>query len=386
MPRRPVDDETARTFLRVAYALDRKSRRKYGTRLTPWDLDPVRLPPLPSTEAVHDALKRLESLARKEPPGFRRDWLRDHVPTLRTLAAMVSGRVPPLPKQVEVLYDLPAKPADEEELEELRDEIRRILHVPKADELLAAVEAWEDDHAVPREAVPITMSKYLRVARRASRRLFKLPPRERVRLVSTHGRATSGACYYTRDYQSAVKLNTDLPWTGPALRDMAAHEAYPGHHVHQATREWEYLHADFPREAAVSLAACPMGPVEEGLAENAMLFIGWDRSPEDRLTLLLNRLRWGTEVNLAWMVHREEPRRELLRYAMHSGLVDWAKALRDVRYAANRMWASYAFCYWHGTAMIRRRYERMRGDPAFYDVLYWKPHTVRTLEKAFRRL
>src|SRR3989304_2768498 len=177
------------SFLRVAYALDRKSRRKYGPRLTPWPPPPAPLPPLPSTEAVHDALKRLESLARKEPPGFRRDWLRDHVPTLRTLSAMVSGRGAPPPQQVEVLYDLPAKPADEEELEELRDEIRRILHVPKADELLAAVEAWEDDHAVPREAVPITMSKYLRGARRAPRRPFKLPPRGRVRLVSPHGRA-----------------------------------------------------------------------------------------------------------------------------------------------------------------------------------------------------
>lgn len=104
------------------------------------------------------------------------------------------------------------------------------------------------------------------------------------------------------------------------------------------------------------------------------------------MTLLLNRLRWGTEVNLAWMVHREEPRRELLRYAMHSGLVDWQQAVRDVRYAANRTWASYAFCYWYGTAMIRKQYLKMDGDPGLFDALYWRPHTVRTLREAFRRL
>jgi hypothetical protein len=283
-------------------------------------------------------------------------------------------------------YDLPARPASEAELDSLRREIRRILHVSRSDGLRTAVEDWEREHRVSPEAVLPTMARDLQLARRDARRMFKLPKTERVRLVATHGRSISGICEYVREYRSTVKLNTDLPWTGPALRDMAAHEAYPGHHVHQATREWEYLHGDFPREAAVSLAVCPMGPVEEGIGENGLGFLGWDRTPEDRMTLLLNRLRWGTEVNLAWMVHREAPRRELLRYAMGSGLVDWQQAVRDVRYARNRMWASYAFCYWYGTAMIRKQFLQMDGDPAIFDVLYWRPHTVRTLTAAFRRL
>ena len=386
MPRRPVGDETSRTFLRLAYALDRRSRARDGTRLTPWDLDPVRLPPLTSWAEIEEAHERLRSLARHVPRGFRRDWLEDHLPTIGALIRLLRGDVPPLPEQVRAFYDLPAKPAREGELDALRREIRRILHVSRADGVLEAVNEWERAHRIPRTEVLPTMVRFLRSARRDARRLFKLPRSERVRLLATHGRSISGACYYTVDYQSTVKLNVDLPWTWPALRDMAAHEAYPGHHVHQATREWEYLHGDFPREAAVSLAACPMGPVEEGIGENAMVFVEWDEAPEDRMTLLLNRLRWGTEVNLAWMVHREEPRRELIRYAMHSGLVDWRQALRDVRYAANRFWASYAFCYWYGTAMIREQYERMKADPALFDALYWRPHTVRTLRETLRRL
>ncbi len=386
MPRRPIPDETARTFLQIAYALDRRARRLDGTRLTPWDLDRARIPVLDSWTGVDDAIRRLGKRTRELSQGFRRDWLTDHLPTLRALAAMLRRNVPSLPDQVRRFYDLPPKAAPEAELEDLRDQIRRLLHLSRGDELREAVDAWEREGCVDRDAVLLTMSKYLRLARRDSRRLFKLPASEHVCLLAVHGRKTSGACWYTRDYQSSVKLNVDLPWTWPALRDMAVHEAYPGHHVHQATREWEYLHGDFPREAAVSLAASPMGPVEEGLAENALRFIHWDRTKEDRLTLLLNRLRWGTEVNLAWMVHREEPRRELLRYAMHSGLVDWQQAVRDVRYAANRAWASYAFCYWYGTEMIRKQYVKLEGDPAFFDVLYWKPHTVRTLERAFRRI
>lgn len=285
-----------------------------------------------------------------------------------------------------MFYGLPAKPAKESDLEELREEVRRVLGLVRGTALREAVDEWERAHEVPDGEVVPTMARYLRAARRGARRLFELPSTERAQLVGGHGGKYSGYCYYTRDYQSTVRLNVDLPWTWPALRDMAAHEAYPGHHVHQCTREWEYLHGDFPREAAVSLAACPMGPVEEGIAENAMIFVGWDEVPDDRMSILLNRLRWGTEVNLAWMVYREEPRRELLGYAMDSGLLDWKQAVRDVRYAKNRAWASYAFCYWYGTAMIRRQYEKMEGDPAFFDVLYWKPHTVRTLERAFRRV
>ncbi len=352
----------------------------------PWDLDPTRLPSFRSWAELNEGYGRLVKLAQAMPSGFRNEWLKDHLPMLRSLIALVKGDVPSLPDQVRDLYGLPSRPAREEELQGLRARVRRILHVSRDDELQGAVEAWERSQRVPPDAVLLTMDKYLREARRASSRLFELPRSERARLVPMRGSKNSGYCLYTHDFQSTIKLSVDLPWTGPALRDMAAHEAYPGHHVHQATREWEYLHGDFPREAAVSTALDPMGPVEEGLAENAMVFIHWDRSKEDRLTLLLNRLRWGTEVNLAWMAYREEPRKELLTYAMQSGLVDWKQAVRDVNYAAHEVWSSYAWCYWYGTAIIRRKYEKMGGDPAFFDLLYWRPYTIRLLEQAFRRI
>lgn len=386
MPRRPPGDETARLFLRIANSLDRRSWLRDGTRLKPWDLDPVRLPLLGSGGEIENAIALLRRLVRRQPPGFRRDWLTDHVPTLESLGRLVRGRVPPLPDQVRDFYGLPVRPAKEAELEELREEVRRLLGVASDVELRDVVVAWDREHEVAPADVMPAMARYFREARRAAHKLFELPPTERSTLVATHASPYSGYCYYTRDYRSTVKVDVDRTWTWPALRDMATHEAYPGHHVHQCTREWEYLEGEVPREAAVSLAASPMGPVEEGLAENAMAFIRWDEEPEDRLTILLNRLRWGTEVNLAWMAHREEPRRELLTYAMHSGLVDWRQAVRDVRYARNRVWASYAFCYWYGAALVRKHYERLKGDPAFFDVLYWKPHTVRTLEKAFRRV
>ncbi len=381
-----MPDEASRLYLRLAYSLDRRSRKKDGTRLVPWDLDPIRLPVLASVDDLKGAYRRLSTLTRSLPNGFRREWLEDHLPTLRALISLVLGDVPDLPHQVQAFYSLPPRTAKEEDLESLRSRVRRILHVSRDEKLRAAVDAWERGNRVPADAVLLTMDRDLRQARRASRRLFELPRAEHARLVPMHRSRNSGFCSYTQSYRSTVKLNVDLPWTEPALRDMATHEAYPGHHVHQATREYEYLNGDFPREAAVSMAADPMGPVEEGLAENGLVFIHWDRSKADRLTLLLNRLRWGTEVNLAWMAFREEPRRELLDYAMHSGLVDWQQAVRDVKYAANRAWASYAFCYWYGTALIRRKYESMDGDPAFFDVLYWKPYTIRLLEKAFRRV
>jgi hypothetical protein len=386
VPRRPLGDETARLFLQIANSLDRWWRIREGTRLKPWDLDPVRLPFLEDPSELRDALVRLARRVRAQRPGFRRDWLTDHLPTLEALGRLVRGRVPSLPEQVRLFYGLPVRPAKESDLDELREEIREVLGVGRDEELRDVVEAWDRGHGVRTGDVMPTMALYLRDARKAARKLFELPPTERSTPVATHRSTYSGYCYYTRDYQSTVKIDVDLPWTWPALRDMATHEAYPGHHVHQCTREWEYLEGEVPRETAVSLAACPMGPVEEGIAENAMVFIGWTEEPEDRMTLLRNRLRWGTEVNLAWMVHREEPRRELLTYAMHSGLLDWRQAVRDVRYAADRAWASYASCYWYGAALVRKHFERLEGDPAFFDILFWKPHTVRTLDKALRRV
>src|SRR2546428_12756297 len=90
-PRRPVEDDAARTFLRLASALDRRSRARDGTRLTPWNLDPVRLAPLATWAEIEEALDRLRRLTRKVPRGFRRDWLPDHPATPRALLPPVRG-------------------------------------------------------------------------------------------------------------------------------------------------------------------------------------------------------------------------------------------------------------------------------------------------------
>src|SRR2546428_4134825 len=66
-PRRPVGDDAARAFLRLASALDRRSRERDGTRLSPWNLDPVRLAPLATWAEIEEALDRLERLPLQEP-------------------------------------------------------------------------------------------------------------------------------------------------------------------------------------------------------------------------------------------------------------------------------------------------------------------------------
>src|SRR5437667_2921925 len=180
-PRRRVEDDAARTFLRLAAALDRRSRARDGTRLAPWNLDPVRLAPLTSWAEIGDAFERLRRLTRREPRGFRRDWLEDHLPTFRALIRQVRGPAPPLPRQVRDFYDLPTRPAGEEELDSLRREVRRLLHVGREDGLRPAVELWEQKHRVAGDAVLPTMERYLRLARRDARGVFKPPQSEPVR-------------------------------------------------------------------------------------------------------------------------------------------------------------------------------------------------------------
>src|SRR5256712_982030 len=153
-PRRPVEDDAARAFLRLASALDRRSRERDGTRLSPWNLDPVRLAPLATWAEIEEALERLRRLTRKEPRGFRRDWLEDHLPTLRALIRQVRGPAPLLPRQVRDFYDLPPRPAAEAELESLRREVRRILHVGREDGLRSAVETRGRGPPVHPGAVP----------------------------------------------------------------------------------------------------------------------------------------------------------------------------------------------------------------------------------------
>src|SRR2546430_6406811 len=196
-PRRPVGDEAARTFLRLAAALDHRSRARDGTRLTPWNLDPVRLAPLATWAEIEEALGRLRRVTRKVPRGFRRDGLAAHLPTLGALIRQVRGPAPPLPRQVRDFYDLPPRPAAETELDSLRREVRRILHVGRDDGLRSAVETWEREHRVTSDAVLPGMARYLGLARRDARRLFKLPNPDPVRLVAKPGPSITGLCETT---------------------------------------------------------------------------------------------------------------------------------------------------------------------------------------------
>src|SRR2546426_9896828 len=126
-PRRPVEDDAARTFLRLASALDRRSRARDGTRLTPWNLDPVRLAPLATWAEIEEALDRLRRLTRKVPRGFRRDWLAGPPPPPRALLRQVRGPAPPLPRQVRDFYALPPPPAAETEVDPPPPQVPRIL-------------------------------------------------------------------------------------------------------------------------------------------------------------------------------------------------------------------------------------------------------------------
>src|SRR2546428_7973814 len=180
-PRRPVEDDAARAFLRLASALDRRSRERDGTRLSPWNLDPVRLAPLATWAEIEEALERLRRLTRKEPRGFRRDWLEDHLPTLRALIRQVRGPAPPLPRQVRDFYDLPPRQAAEAELDALRREVRRILRVGRDEGLRPAVRTWGSAHGGAPDAGLASTEWGLGPARRGARRLFTTPQTERGR-------------------------------------------------------------------------------------------------------------------------------------------------------------------------------------------------------------
>lgn len=278
---------------------------------------------------------------------------------------------------------IPAEPASEAELDELRRAMRALLsRMGYGGDLCAQCAAWEERQRVPAEAVPAVLEELLDEAweRTAARIELPAPKADGMRVTAVTGVPFNARCDYLA---RRVELNTDPILTRPALKHLAVHECYPGHYVQFKLRETWYRAGIAPADGLLSLVNSASSCTFEGIADNGLRMLDWIADDDDRLAALMTRYRAGIGTAAAWRLH-----------ALNWGVERTAGWLREQSlvggegWVANRMGfiaapqrCALIWSYWWGEAVVAPAWDAVdpARRPAFLRFLYGRMHSPQSV-------
>jgi hypothetical protein len=224
--------------------------------------------PLPEVRAQLRALAT--GLADVDDAGLGPDLRRRHaslakrVGALDTRLAVVAGETIGFDEESRRIYDTVAPHHDAAYFDGLLDELDRVL--PGEGPVPARYIAYRERFVIPPGKLDAVFRAAIAEARARTVKRIALPAHERFTLEYVTDKPWSGYNWYQGDAHSVIQINTDLPVFIDRAIDLAAHEGYPGHHVHATLLEQDLLRARGWVEFSVNPLFGPNAIIAEGSA------------------------------------------------------------------------------------------------------------------------
>lgn len=200
----------------------------------------------------------------------RADWLRGQTRALEANIAMLQGRRFGLAEQARLLYDVEPKRADEGAFRKIHEELEGL--VPGTGELAERMEAHKRRRLIAAdEALRLLDEIIVPELRRRSQSLWPLLPEgESATLELAKDVPWRAYNWWKGGGHSLVQFNTDVPLDISQLAAQAAHETYPGHHMHHVVAEQELVRKNGWLEHTIDLFGVPACVIMEGVAMCAL--------------------------------------------------------------------------------------------------------------------
>ncbi|HEY9472597.1 MAG TPA: DUF885 domain-containing protein, partial [Mycobacteriales bacterium] len=300
----------------------------------------------------------------------RVEYLTGQLTALECAARRMDGQQVGYLDEVEAYLQVRPQLGDPDEYTQIHHRLDELL--PGTGVLTTRYAVYRDSDRCPRgrlAAVVQALSRALRLVVRAN---YDLPDGERVEYRVVTGKPWSGFNYYLGDYRSRVAINADLPHRLVNLPQLVAHEAYPGHHTENCSKQRRLVERDHRIEHSVFLVNTPECLVAEGLADLGLLAAvgpGWGRWTQQVLAELglafegeLAERVSGVAVGLdrvrqdaAIMLHdlgREQA--EVVSYLSRWLLISEGRARESLRFLADPLWRAYTSTYVEGRRLLGR--------------------------------
>jgi hypothetical protein len=325
-----------------------------------------------------EAIDLAESLPSEGLEPERRRWLEAQLRALECVLARMTGDDMSWTNEVECCLGVRPTRTDTSVFEEVHRRLDAALSGAGA--LRDRYNEWDERNAIPTDKLIPALDTLKGVLGPRAHELARMPGVESVTYETVSAKPWIAYNWYQGRYQSVVEVNADLPISIALVTDLAAHEAYPGHHTERAAKEAHLVHDLGRVEMSVAIISGPEAVISEGIAMNA-LEQALGPQPYDAVAEVLDPLGiefdpsevhevhhaeialFATAVNAAFMLHEEGATiEEAQDYIREWGLESDKKAARSVAFLVEPTSRAYVSAYTDGQRLCRAFAERAAGN------------------------
>lgn len=167
-------------------------------------------------------------------------------------------------EECQALYGAKSPGYSEEHYQEIINKLNTLL--PGTNNIIERYKKFKEQFIIPEDKVDTVFRTALAEAKNRTKLNIELPHYEDFQLEYVRDKAWSGYNWYKGDGFSLIQINLDQPIYIERAIDLAAHEAYPGHHTHHALMEQTYVKDSNWVEFTIYPLFSPMSLISEGTA------------------------------------------------------------------------------------------------------------------------
>jgi hypothetical protein len=233
-----------------------------------WKAEIAAEEPVDPAQLRDEAAALLDALDDAGLEEDRARWLRAQLEALECTTARLAGAEMAWADEVERCFGVRPARTDTSEFVAAHDRLDGAL--PGTGTVRERFLAWDERNAVPRDVLVPALERLKDALSPRAHALAPMPPDESVAYEIVSGVPWLAYNWYLGDNKSRVDVNADLPISIILLVDLAAHEAYPGHHTERVAKD-ALLTRDRDRvETSITIISAPEALVSEGIATNAL--------------------------------------------------------------------------------------------------------------------
>jgi hypothetical protein len=303
-------------------------------------------------------------------------WFASQLVGLETVARKLAGEEIPYADEVERCYGVRPQWTPEEVFEAAHRELDEVL--PGSGTLAERYQAWREG-AVPADRLGALMDGLLSDFRARTKAAFGLPEGEDIQIEHVTGEPWAAYNYYLGGLRSRIALNTDTAMSPDFVAELAAHEAYPGHHTEHAWKEQLLVREGGDLTESILMIGTPQSLIAEGIAGlGSEALLGSEEEDVIAEHMRSAGVEYDADVsravkharqpfervagNAALLMHAEgRPEEEARAYLMRWQLSSERRSKQQMSFIADPLWRSYVTTYADGYQVCR---DFVDGDPA----------------------
>ena len=230
-------------------------------------------------------LRARPSDAGDELVRLRHQYLTRHLEAMLARIEMLSGKRLSFDEESRALYDAVAPRRGAEYFEGILDQLESL--VPGHGPLPERIDRFRQGFVIPLDRLDAVLEATAAECRRRTMEHVELPPGESFRIELVRDKPWVAYNWYQGNFQSLIQVNTSLPVFLDRAIDIGCHEGYPGHHVHNALLEKNFVRDRGWPELSIYLLFSPQSLIAEGTANFGIevAFPGEERVRFERETL-----------------------------------------------------------------------------------------------------